>query len=185
MKQIAVIERPIENNITVFFSTYSLYLLIKMESNLLCETLQQKEYQVECMQLFTRFKSPNIESYAGDPMILDIDNVCHPVRNLERAVLFYRDVLRLELQFIAKEMGWAEFDVGGSTLALREIKSGFVCSQSSICFLVTEIEEEVERLKKEGTHFLGEIEDIPGGQGRVVGFQDVDGNRLDFYEPPQ
>jgi predicted enzyme related to lactoylglutathione lyase len=137
------------------------------------------------MPRFRRFKSPNIESYAGDPMILDIDNVSHPVKNLEKAVLFYRDVLQLDLRFIAKEVGWAEFDVGGSTLALREIRSGFVPSQSSICFLVTEIEEEVERLKKEGIHFLGEIEDIAGGQGRFVGFLDVDGNRLDFYEPPQ
>ena len=118
-------------------------------------------------------------------MIHCIDNVSHPVRNLKRAVEFYRDVMRLDLHFVAKEMGWAEFDVGGSTLALREVKSGFVPSQSSVCFLVTELEEEVKHLKEEEVTFLGEIQEIPGGQGRFVSFQDPDGNRLDFYEPPE
>ncbi len=118
-------------------------------------------------------------------MILGIDNVCHPVKNLERAVSFYRDVLRLDLHFVAKEMGWAEFDVGGSILALREVPSGITPSQSSICFLVDGLEEEVKRLKKEGVNFLGEIQEIPGGHGRYIAFQDPDGNRLDFYEPPE
>ena len=117
-------------------------------------------------------------------MIHTIDNVSHPVRDLERAVRFYGDVLRLDLHFVVKEMGWAEFDVGGATLALREVKSGFVPSKSSICFLVTDIEQEVEYLKEKGVRFLGEIEDIPGDQGRYVNFLDPDGNRLDFYEPP-
>lgn len=118
-------------------------------------------------------------------MIHCIDNVSHPVRNLERAVEFYRDVMRLDLHFVAKEMGWAEFDVGGSTLALREVTAGFVPSQSSICFLVTSIGKEVARLKEKGVTFLGDIQEIPGGQGLYVNFQDPDGNRLDFYEPPE
>lgn len=118
-------------------------------------------------------------------MIYNIDSVSHPVRDLEKAVEFYRDVLRLDLHFVAREVGWAEFDVGGGTLALREVKSGFMPSQSSICFLVTEIEEEVKYLKERGVKFLGGIQEIPGEQGRVATFQDVDGNRLDFYEPPE
>jgi catechol 2,3-dioxygenase-like lactoylglutathione lyase family enzyme len=117
-------------------------------------------------------------------MIHGIDNVSHPVRDLERAVEFYRDMLRLDLHFVAKEVGWAEFDVGGGTLALREVKSGFVPSQSSICFLVTELNEEVNSLKEKGVK-LGEIQEIPGGQGRCIWFEDPDGNRLDFYEPPE
>lgn len=122
---------------------------------------------------------------SSDSMIHCIDNVSHPVRNLERSVAFYRDILHLDLRFVAKEMGWAEFDVGDSMLALREIQSGFVPSKSSVCFLVTEIEEEVNSLKEKGVTFLGEIEEIPGGQGKVVTFQDPDGNRLDFFEPPE
>lgn len=118
-------------------------------------------------------------------MIHGIDNVSHPVRDLERAVKFYRDVLCLDLNFVAKEVGWAEFDAGGATLALREVKSGFVPSQSSICFLVTELEKEVNYLKERGVKFPEEIQEIPGGQGRCVWFLDPDGNRLDFYEPPE
>lgn len=118
-------------------------------------------------------------------MIRGIDNVCHPVKNLERAVSFYRDVLRLDLRFVAKEIRWAEFDVGGSILALREVISGFTPSQSSICFLVHGLEEEVKRLKEEGVTFLGGIEEIPGGHGRYIAFYDLDGNRLDFFEPPE
>ena len=118
-------------------------------------------------------------------MIHSIDNMSHPVKNLERAVAFYRDVLRLDLRFVAREMGWAEFEVGDSILALREVVAGFTPSQSSICFLVYGLEKEVERLKKEGVTFLGEIEEIPGENGRYIAFQDIDGNRLDFYEPPE
>ncbi|MGD2247469.1 MAG: VOC family protein [Candidatus Methanofastidiosia archaeon] len=116
-------------------------------------------------------------------MIHSIDNVSHPVRDLDHAVRFYRDVLRLDLQFVAKEMGWAEFDAGGVTLALREVKS-FTPSESSICFLVTELEKEVANLKDNNVTFLEDIQEIPGGQGRYATFQDPDGNRLDFYEPP-
>ena len=118
-------------------------------------------------------------------MIHSIDNFVHPVRNLEKAVEFYRDVLRLDLHFVAREAGWAEFDVGGVTLALREVKSGFLPSQSSICFLVTDLEEEVKSLKEKGVQFPEGIMEIPGGQGRCIWFQDPDGNRLDFYEPPE
>ena len=118
-------------------------------------------------------------------MIHGIDNISHPVKNLERAVEFYRDVMRLDLHFVAKEAGWAEFDVGGATLALREVKSGFCPSQSSICFLVTDLEEEVNHLKESGVKFPEGIQDIPGGHGRFVWFLDPDGNRLDFFEPSE
>ena len=96
-------------------------------------------------------------------MIHSIDNISHPVRDLGKAVEFYRDVLRLDLHFVAREVGWAEFDVGGGTLALREVKSGFMPSQSSICFLVTEIEEEVKYLR-ERSEISGRN---PGNSGRT------------------
>jgi predicted enzyme related to lactoylglutathione lyase len=51
--------------------------------------------------------------------------------------------------------------------------------------LVTELDEEVETLKETGVTFPEDIQEIPGGQGRCIYFQDPDGNRLDFYEPPE
>lgn len=125
------------------------------------------------------------EYICGDPMIHGIDHISHPVKNLEKAVEFYRDTLQLDLDFVAKEMGWAEFDVGGFTLVLKEIKSGFVPSYSSICFFVTEIEKEVENLSKRGVKIQGGIMEIPGEQGKVASFLDPDGNLLEFFEPPQ
>lgn len=118
-------------------------------------------------------------------MIHGIDHISHPVKNLEKAVEFYRDILRLDLNFVAREMGWAEFDVGGFTLVLKEVKAGFTPSHSSICFFVTEIEREVEHLKHMGVKIHNDIMEIPGEQGKVAHFLDPDGNFLEFYEPPE
>jgi predicted enzyme related to lactoylglutathione lyase len=118
-------------------------------------------------------------------MIHGIDHISHPVKNLEKAVEFYRDILQLDLDFVSREMGWAEFDVGGFTLVLKEIKTGFVPSHSSICFFITGIEEQVKHLRKRGVRIQGEIMEIPGEQGKMASFIDPDGNLLEFYEPPQ
>lgn len=54
-----------------------------------------------------------------NPMkIRGTDFVMFRVRNLMRAVNFYRDVLGLPLEVCSEEEHWAEFDCGNVTLAL-------------------------------------------------------------------
>jgi predicted enzyme related to lactoylglutathione lyase len=47
------------------------------------------------------------------------DFVLYPVRHLAAAAAFYRHALGLKLQVFNEQSGWAEFDCGNVTLALR------------------------------------------------------------------
>ena len=51
-------------------------------------------------------------------MIRGSDFVVYYVTDLDRAVAFYRDVLRLPLSIFKPEWNWAEFDASPTTLVL-------------------------------------------------------------------
>ncbi len=112
-------------------------------------------------------------------MIRGIDNVSIVVDDLKSAVEWYKDVLGLRHKFTEESIQWAEMDSGGrSTLALK------TKGNPSVCFAVTDLEEEMKRLSGKGVSF-GEVFELPGGVGRVTSFEDPWGNEIGFYEPPQ
>jgi catechol 2,3-dioxygenase-like lactoylglutathione lyase family enzyme len=112
-------------------------------------------------------------------MIREIDNVSIVVKDLKSAVEWYRDVLGLKHKFTEESIQWAEMEAGGrSTLALK------TQGKPSVCFVVADLNAEMKPLKEKGVRF-DEIEDLPGGVGRVTSFEDPWGNRINFYEPPR
>ena len=112
-------------------------------------------------------------------MIKEIDNMSIVVNNLQSAVEWYRDVLGLRHKFTEESIQWAEMDSGGrSTLALKTE------GNPSVCFVVTDLDEEVTRLREKGIRFA-EVAELPGGVGRVTSFRDPWGNEIDFFEPPR
>ena len=112
-------------------------------------------------------------------MIREIDNVSIVVNDLKSAVEWYKDVLGLKHKFTEESIQWAEMDSGGrSSLGLKTKGS------PSVCFVVTDLEEEMKRLKGKGVSF-DEVFELPGGVGRVTSFEDPWGNEIGFYEPPQ
>jgi predicted enzyme related to lactoylglutathione lyase len=112
-------------------------------------------------------------------VIKEIDNVSIVVDDLKSAVKWYRDVLGLKHKFTEESIQWAEMDSGGrSSLALKTE------GKPSVCFVVTDLEEEMKRLKAKGINF-NEIMELPGGVGRVTSFNDPWGNRINFYSPPK
>ncbi len=112
-------------------------------------------------------------------MIKGIDNVSIVVKDLTSAVEWYRDVLGLRHKFTEESIQWAEMDSGGrSTLALK------TKGNPSVCFVVTDLEEEMKRLRAKGVSF-NEVSELPGGVGRVTSFEDPWGNEISFYEPPR
>ena len=112
-------------------------------------------------------------------MIRGIDNVSIVVDDLESAVEWYKNVLGLRHKFTEESIQWAEMDSGGrSTLALK------AKGNPSVCFVVTDLEEEMKRLRVKGVRFH-EVIELPGGVGRVTSFEDPWGNEIGFYEPPQ
>lgn len=112
-------------------------------------------------------------------MIEEIDNVSILVDDLNSAVEWYKNVLGLKHKFTEESIQWAEMDVGGrSTLALK------TSGNPQVCLVVTDLEEEIKRLKTKGVSF-DEVIELPSGVGRVTSFEDPWGNEIGFYEPPQ
>ena len=118
-------------------------------------------------------------SYGDIEMIEEIDNVSILVDDLNSAVEWYKNVLGLKHKFTEESIQWAEMDVGGrSTLALK------TRGNPQVCLVVTDLEEEIKRLKTKGVSF-DEVVELPSGVGRVTSFEDPWGNEIGFYEPPQ
>ena len=116
-------------------------------------------------------------------MASGVATVWLPVKEMKRAVEFYRDTLGLE---VTKETDdWSELDANGLMIGLnaRE-EAGSDSDGGAILTFQPDggIEDEVNRLKAEGVSFSGEISDHPWG--RIAAFKDSEGNTLQVYAPP-
>ena len=103
-----------------------------------------------------------------------------PVTDLDRSVIFYRDVLGLKI--LLMEDGWAEFDLDGQRLALHREIINEPSHGATIYFKANSIEEEIESLKQKGVSFKGKLKIY--SYGKLICFADPDGNMLGLYEPP-
>lgn len=97
------------------------------------------------------------------------------------AVAFYRDVLGLDLTLRAGE-DWAEFDAGGTTIALHGTRPGHAPPQggATVVFEVDDLDLVVASLRGRGVEFSGEIAEAP--TGRFATFRDPDGNLLQIFQ---
>lgn len=117
-------------------------------------------------------------------MASGVASVWVPVQDMERAVGFYRDVLRLDVK--DQQEQWSEIDAGGLMIGLnaREKATGGSEGGAVISFQPDgDIESEVERLKGAGVDFTGGISDHEWG--RIAPFKDSEGNDLQIYAPPK
>jgi len=90
-----------------------------------------------------------------------IDHVAIIVRDIEQALLFYRDTLGLTLKFTSP--GWTEFVTGTTTIALHVVGGGGEQSptpqslppagQAHIGFMVDDLEATYEALKAQDVVF--------------------------------
>lgn len=105
------------------------------------------------------------------------DNFFVPVDNLEEAKNYYANVLGLDLKFDFSDKGMAAFNVGHEepAIILKE-KSKFPDVKPAIWFVVDNVEDEYERLQKNGVNFLSKPFQI--GTGNAVEFEDLFGNRF-------
>jgi predicted enzyme related to lactoylglutathione lyase len=109
------------------------------------------------------------------------------VADLDKQVVFYRDIIGLRL--IRKSESWAVFDAGGGNLF--ELSHGGESSalpKSSrqqplvIGFRVDNLPEVVQLLQEMGVNFITEIESYKST--RWVKFADPEGNVLELKEVP-
>ncbi len=109
--------------------------------------------------------------------------ISYPVTNLQKSIVFYRDLLGLKLLFVKDS--WAEFKIDDQRLAIHEEKDGIQPDNKSgatVYFEADPIEDAVESLQSKGVIFHGEIENY--SYGKIVLFSDPDNNSIGLYEPP-
>ena len=117
-------------------------------------------------------------------MAKGIATVWVPVTQMDRAVEFYRTALGFAVE--TPDEDWAEVDAGGLTIGLnaREQAGESTSGGAVISFQPDgSIEDELERVRERGGSIEGEISEQPWG--RILPFQDTEGNDLQFYTPPQ
>ncbi|MFQ5672671.1 MAG: VOC family protein [Nitrospinales bacterium] len=112
-------------------------------------------------------------------MFQKIAYTCYPVRDMARAVDFYRDVLGLKPLFTGDE--WSEFEIGGQRLALRKMASP-ASTVAAVSLEATPIEHAVEKLKSRGVRIARDVQVFP--YGKLASFLDSEGNLVGLYEPP-
>ncbi len=111
------------------------------------------------------------------------------VKNFQKSVKFYTEVLGLKLIEINEEWGWAELEGhdGGCMLGIAqyqdsnpqddaETKCPIKPGQNSVLSLEVEhLEQAISDLQKNGAHLVGKMEVIPG-EIKMQLIQDLDGN---------
>lgn len=115
-------------------------------------------------------------------MLKRVSNVHYWTKAMDASVSFYRDVLGLSFGVRSGD-DWAEFDAGGTTVALHGTYEGHAppTDGATVVFEVEDLESEMRALAGRGVAFEGEVNEVPG-YGRFVSFRDPDGNLLQMFE---
>lgn len=115
-----------------------------------------------------------------------IDYVMVMVADMDRSIVFYRDLLGLRVRFTSPE--WTELDTGHTTLALHAGgKRGEGCDKrlagtASIGFYVKDVDAAARELRARGVKFLLEPENRPGEPIRLAVISDPDGLEINLAQ---
>ncbi len=140
-------------------------------------------------------------------MIKNINHFSFTVQNLEKSIVFYRNVLGLKLKDIStrsREFSENVTGIKNAELYIAYMETINACIElieyrgvegkkillntcdigsSHICFNVDEFEDLVQKLKENNVQFNGKICCIPEGPNKgkkVVYFRDIDGNTIEL-----
>lgn len=108
----------------------------------------------------------------------------------DESVTFYRDTVGLPLTFENAGMGWAQFDLGGASLAVERCApddpeaASLVGRFAATSIRVPDIQTSYQTLSDRGVRFLGPPEQQPWG-GTLAHLEDPDGNVITLLETPQ
>ena len=111
-------------------------------------------------------------------IIQRIGQIAVPIKNVERAIEFYKEVLELPLLFITENMAF--FDCNGQRLLLSlPEKDEFANSSSVIYFQVEDIKKSVEKLIEKGVSFIDQphvVAKMGNTETWMTFFKDTEGN---------
>jgi predicted enzyme related to lactoylglutathione lyase len=113
-----------------------------------------------------------------------VDFVCYNVADMQKAVEFYRDTLGLSLSSTYEQL-WAEFEIGGVTLALCGPPWGTPpqpgCQGgAAVALAVDDVPASVAELRAKGVAILQDTMDSPVCLMATIA--DPDGNRLWLHQ---
>src|SRR5690625_1941473 len=120
-------------------------------------------------------------------MIKNVGQIGIPVKDINRALDFYKDKLGLSLLFNTDSMAFFECDGLRLMLALPE-KEEFAHSSSVIYFQVNNIKDTYERLKGNGVTFINEphvVTKMGQTETWMVFFKDTEDNTHAFMSEVQ
>ncbi|MDQ3837034.1 MAG: VOC family protein [Thermoproteota archaeon] len=104
------------------------------------------------------------------------------VSDMETSIRFYRDVLNLPIKSQSKD--WTEFFNRETVLALHPARKAQQQSSSQgkilVGFMVSDLEAQVELLKKKNIKFFKRLKDEPFGKHAII--EDPDGHLISLAE---
>lgn len=114
-------------------------------------------------------------------MIRSVAAIIFCVSDLDAACGFYRDSLGLALVRKHSASGWAEFDVGGTRLALQQQAPHGGGDNPRLSLWAHNLDSTVEVLRSRGVAFVDEtIEEQ--AFGRLIRLRDPDNNLITLFE---
>lgn len=112
--------------------------------------------------------------------VLGIDYTYFAVRDMQRSLAFYRDLLGLPLSYIIFEDTWAEFEINSSALVLGEGDNITPPGGGTVALAVDDVRSTVEELEKEGVPVNWSPDESLVCYFAVV--EDPDGNRIIIHK---
>jgi predicted enzyme related to lactoylglutathione lyase len=107
------------------------------------------------------------------------------VKDLDKAIEFYTDVVGLTLKVRSKEYGWAELsDPKGGRLGLAQESDQMANKAGSnavITIAVKDLNAAIAFFQKQKVHLQGDVETVPG-HVKTQTFLDADGNMMQLVE---
>ena len=116
---------------------------------------------------------------ADDQLVTAVDFVSVPTRDVEAAVAFYGDALRLPRRSYMPERGFAEFQAGNLTIGImnpEQMGMEHHVAHNPIALHVEDMEAARSELERAGVNFSGDTFDT--GVCHMAFFADPDGNAL-------
>ncbi len=111
-----------------------------------------------------------------------IDVVIYPVKDLQRAVTFYRDTLGFPTDETGDSGNWIEIDMTSVTLALTSARTYGTPGPTggTIAVAVDDVQATTEQLRQKGVTIINGPFDA--GSCHMALIEDIDGNRLWLHQ---